>query len=472
MELITNDEKLFDELLLVVKLFYSENDIDNMPLTIVHKYTLKGTKLTNHIKINGLFDKKHKRIDNLTNFQLGEKRYKFLKRFAKLSLYEALSLALNKSLPWGALTGIRPTKLLGELCHTYGNLDDATKHLIDDFYVRADKAMLAKEILLTQGKHIKDDKIVDLYVHIPFCPTRCSYCSFISNGLDMCNHLLEPYLQALYKDITQTKKFLYDAGYVIKTVYIGGGTPTVLSATQLNDLLTCIGIQGCEFTVESGRPDTFSKDKLDVMKKFGVTRICINPQSFNDTTLANIGRNHTSQQILDAYNLALPYGFDINMDLIAGLDGEDLEVFKYSLNKALSLNPANITVHTLSIKRASKLHQFGGETSSATQTDQMLDYATNTLMDAGYKPYYLYRQKNMIGNLENIGFARDGKVNVFNIDSMEEIASIVACGAGAVSKRYYSQTDRIERFGELKNIKEYCARIDEMIAKKIELFQN
>ena len=468
--LVTNDEKLYDELLLIVKLFYDESSIQSLNLQIEHNYSINDNIITNIVKISGLFDNKHTRTDKLLEFMQKNKKYKYLKRFAKLTLYETLSQSLNKNLPWGALTGIRPTKLLNELQAEEGSLIKATNRFINEFYVSKDKANIAKEIILNQGGITKNDKLVDFYVHIPFCPTRCSYCSFISNGLDMCNHLLEPYLDALIYDITKTKEMLAKNNYLVKTVYIGGGTPTVLSPDQLDKLLSAISYKVSEFTVESGRPDTITKEKLDVMKKHGVTRICINPQTFSNRTLKNIGRNHTAEQVIDAYKLALPYNFDINMDLIAGLDGESLATFKKSLNTTIEMHPTNITVHTLSIKRASRLHEFGGETSSVEDTAKMVNYATKKLHENGYKPYYLYRQKNMVGNLENIGYFRDGRVNIFNIDSMEDIASIVACGAGAVSKRYYSSLDRIERFGELKNIKEYCSRIDEMIEKKTQLF--
>ncbi|MBP5651587.1 MAG: coproporphyrinogen dehydrogenase HemZ [Clostridia bacterium] len=468
--LVTNDEKLYDELLLIVKLFYDESSIQSLNLEIDHNCSINDDIITNSVKISGLFDNKHTRTDKLLEFMQKDKKYKYLKRFAKLTLYETLSLSLNKTLPWGALTGIRPAKLLSELQAEEGSLIKATNRLINEFYVSKDKANIAKQIILNQGGITKNDKLVDFYVHIPFCPTRCNYCSFISNGLDMCNHLLEPYLDALIYDIIKTKEMLSKNNYLVKTVYIGGGTPTVLSPEQLDRLLSAIGYKVSEFTVESGRPDTITKEKLDVMKKHGVSRICINPQTFSNRTLKNIVRNHTAEQVIDAYKLALPYNFDINMDLIAGLDGESLATFKKSLNTTIEMHPTNITVHTLSIKRASRLHEFGGEISSVEDTAKMVNYATKKLYENGYKPYYLYRQKNMVGNLENIGYFRDGKVNVFNIDSMEDIASIVACGAGAVSKRYYSSLDRIERFGELKNIKEYCSRIDEMIEKKTDLF--
>lgn len=473
MQLITNDEKLYDELLLIVKLFYTSKQFDSTDLNINHKYVLDNCKITNNVTISGMHSFSHSREDFIDSKSLQNKKYKYLKRYAKLCLYETLSELLQVKLPWGALTGIRPTKLLYELkAEEKGSLILATNRLINEFYVSKEKAQIAKDIIINQRLLSKNDKLVDLYVHIPFCPTRCSYCSFISNGLDYCNHLLQPYLDALIYEIKQTKKMLNDNNYLVKTVYIGGGTPTVLSANQLEQLLETIGYKTKEFTVESGRPDTITKEKLDVMKKYGVTRICINPQSFNNKTLSRIGRNHTREDVINTYKLALPYNFDINMDLIAGLEGETLNTFKKSVKTAIELHPANITIHTLSIKRASKLHEFKGETSSVEQTIKMVDFATKQLYKSGYKPYYLYKQKNMLGNLENIGYFRDDKINIFNIDSMEEVASIVACGAGAVSKRYFSTTDRIERFGQLKNIKEYIERIDEMVMKKNKLFED
>ncbi len=471
MILNTNDNKLHDELVLVLKLFYTPDEIQDNDLVINHNYTLNGNNLSNNITLSTGYS--HSRNDTLTDTMLNTKKYKYLKRFAKLTLYETLSKLLNKTLPWGALTGIRPTKLLYELRNEEnGSLILATNRLVKEFYVSPAKAEIAKDIINNQSCIEKNDKLVNLYIHIPFCPSRCNYCSFISTGIDHCEHLLQPYLDALIKEIHATKEMIARNSYIVKTVYIGGGTPTVLSAEQLDFLLSAIGYKPKEFTVESGRPDTITADKLDVLKKHGVTRICINPQTFIDSTLKRIGRNHTSKDVIEAYKLALPYGFDINMDLIAGLEGEKLPQFKKSLDQALQLHPHNITIHTLSIKRASRLHEFKGETSTAEQTTKMVDYATKKLYSEGYKPYYLYKQKNMVGNLENIGYFRDDCINVFNVDSMEEVASIIACGAGAVSKRYYSTTDRIERFGQLKNIYEYISRLDEMIAKKNKLFED
>ena len=235
-------------------------------------------------------------------------------------------------------------------------------------------------------------------------------------------------------------------------------------------MLSVIDYNVSEFTVECGRPDTITKEKLDVLKNHNVTRISINPQTFCDKTLKEIGRSHTSKDILEAYKLSMNYDFTINMDLIAGLSHETFSTFKKSISKALDYAPDNITIHTLSIKRGSELKENNSPTSSEFDVEKMVEYSYRTLIDAGYKPYYLYKQKNMIGNLENIGYYRE-KPSVFNIDSMEEFASIIACGANAISKRYYSLDNKIERFANLKNIDEYINRIDEMIEKKNQLFK-
>lgn len=288
--------------------------------------------------------------------------------------------------------------------------------------------------------------------------------------IDKCKDKLEPYLDALIKEINDAKELIERKNYIIKSIYIGGGTPTILSAEQLKRLLDVIDYNVNEFTVECGRPDTITKDKLDVLKEHGVTRISINPQTFCNKTLKEIGRSHTSQDILEAYRLALNYNFVINMDLIAGLSHENFTTFKKSISKVLEYYPDNITIHTLSIKRGSKLKETNGDTASVDDVQKMVEYSYKTLIEAGYKPYYLYKQKNMIGNLENIGYFRE-KPSVFNIDSMEEFASIIACGANAISKRYWSLYNKIERWANVKNIDEYINRIDEMIAKKNELFK-
>lgn len=465
--IISNNEKLIDELNLVVKLFFCEEEINDLDYEICIDQDVKGDTISTHATCN-YNDCTVNREDKIVDRKFPDR---YLKRYAKLAVFDILqSIKPDKILPWGSLTGIRPTKLYYELIkECNGDYMKAMNMLIDTFKVTPAKAQLVKEIIKNQKNIIKNDNLVDLYINIPFCPSKCYYCSFISAPIDKCRDQVEPYLEALIKEISATKELISSKNYIVKSIYIGGGTPTILDATQIDRLLSAIDYNVAEFTVECGRPDTITADKLDVLKKHNVTRISINPQTFCNKTLKTIGRNHTSQDILDAYKLALNYNFSINMDLIAGLGGESLLTFKKSLNKAIECYPDNITVHTLSIKRGSELKTEGGETSTEDVVSKMIEYSYPTLIDAGYKPYYMYKQKNMLGNLENIGYFRD-KVSIFNIDSMEEFASIIACGANAISKRYYSLNNKIERFANLKNISEYITRIDEMIDKKKALF--
>lgn len=467
-QIITDNEKLIDELNLVLKLFYTEEDINEKEISITVEQSLDKLDV---------FTKAICSIDNITierKDKVLDTKFpeRYLKRYAKLAVFKILSkLNPTKILPWGSLTGIRPTKLYYELIkECNGDYMKAMNILTDDFKVTYPKAQLVKEIMKNQRGIIKNDNLVDFYVNIPFCPSKCYYCSFISSPIDKCRDLVEPYLNALIKEIEHAKLLCERKNFIIKSVYIGGGTPTILEPEQLERLLSAINYNVNEFTVECGRPDTITKEKLDVLKKYGVTRISINPQTFCNKTLKSIGRNHTSQDILNAYKIAVGYDFNINMDLIAGLGTETLTTFKRSITKALEFAPDNITIHTLSIKRGSDLKTNGGETSRVEECVKMVDYSYDTLIKAGYKPYYLYKQKNMLGNLENIGYFKS-KPCIFNIDSMEEFASIVACGANAISKKYTSINNKIERFANLKNVQEYILRIDEMIEKKNELFE-
>ncbi len=465
MKLITNDHKLYDELLLVVKLFFKDEE----PIEIHHEIEINNHEVTNKIWLDK--GKKFIKTYTLTNTMQSAKLYKYLKRYSKLCMYEFLSKITHKKLAWGSLTGIRPTKLFYELLAEENNdYERAKQRLISEFFVSAQKAEITKQIAINQGKYVKDDKVVHLYINIPFCPTRCNYCSFISGGMKECAKYIEPYLVALKREIDSTLQFLQQNNYIVKTVYIGGGTPTSLSAPQLDDLLNHINVQVKEFTVESGRPDTITKDKLDVLKKHNVTRICINPQTFCNETLQRIGRNHTEQDVYNAFELAKNYNFEINSDLIAGLEMESFKTFKNSLNKAINLHPDNITVHTLSVKKASILIEQKKVLNSEKTVKRMVDYSYKKLSKHGYKPYYLYKQKNMVGNLENIGYFKGNTPCLFNVVSMEEVGSIVACGSNAISKRYFSKTDRIERWANVKNLNDYITRIDEMIEKKNALF--
>lgn len=472
MEFICNPENLTDELKLLINLF------DTRKIKkIVFDSTISNGDLLTTITIYRVKDKVYKFIHTIN--QPNEKQ--FIQRTTKICLYKALSDYLHSSLTWGSLTGIRPSKIYKELIEKVKNLnpnytidevlDQAKFELIDTYFVSPSKADILKDMYIAQGEYIASNKKVHLYINIPFCPTRCAYCSFVACGIDKFSHLIPPYVDALTKEIDQTLEFLKSNGYTIDTIYMGGGTPTSLSHTDLDVILSRLSpLNVKEFTVEAGRPDTITIEKLEVLKKHGVTRISINPQSFSDKTLVNIGRRHTSDDVINAYNMSKPYNFDINMDLIAGLSGEKFKTFKKSLDRCLLLNTTDITVHTLCIKNTSNLKLNGGDISSSKDVGKMVNYAYKKLKKYGYNPYYLYRQKNMIGNHENIGYTRKMSC-IFNIISMEEMASVVACGANAISKKYDIDTNRIERFACVKNIQEYINRVDEMVEKKIKLFK-
>lgn len=470
MNLICSNEKFNDELLLVVKLFFSPTEVEESDLNIKVDYNILDNNLSYDISISGIFNKSLHNDKILTKQQL-EKEDKYIKRYLKITLYDMLSQLTQKTMPWGSLTGIRPTKLFYELKKELGSSILAKNELINTFRVSPQKAEVVMEVTRNQSRIEINDNLVDLYINIPFCTTKCYYCSFISAPIAQCQQYVEPYIDALLKELNAVKQIINKNNYIVKSIYMGGGTPTALSHEQLDRILTQITYPVSEFTVEAGRPDTITKEKLDVLKKHGVTRISINPQTFSNRTLKQIGRAHTSQDIIDAYNMALPYDFSINMDLIAGLSNESFNTFKNSLNKTLELHPDNITVHTLSVKRTSKLSEGEGDKGTVDEVTKMIDYSYKKLTEAGYSPYYLYKQKNMVGNLENLGYTLKNKECIFNIDSMEEVATIVAVGANAISKRFFSLTNRIERNANVKNLNDYISRIDEIISKKQEFFK-
>lgn len=319
---------------------------------------------------------------------------------------------------------------------------------------------------------------ISLYIGIPFCPTRCLYCSFVTCGTRQAAKLIPDYVEALKKEIAYTGQLAADNGKTIETVYIGGGTPTTLSAAQLDDMLGQVrksfNLSHCrEFTVEAGRPDTITPEKLETLKKHNINRISINPQTMNVQTLKIIGRAHTPQQIKDAVSLAEKYDFDcINMDVIAGLPGETYDMFRYTLNEVAAMEPGNITVHTMSIKRSSRLHEYLSdyELTSGAEVEHMIDFARTFMSDNGYHPYYLYRQKNQLGNLENVGYSKDKLDSLYNIYIMEELQTILALGCGGVTKTVDPVTDRIERVFNVKEPQDYLARLDEMLKRKDDIF--
>ncbi len=468
MKLICQNSEYENDLQDLVNLFYDEEE---NPFSIEQKIELDNNNLKSLIIIgSGCNEQKYEKNTILSNVSELMKK-SLIKRFLKNHLYEVLSVISKKSLPWGSLTGVRPTKFARDLIER----GETKPHLISevlvrDYHVSSEKAKLVVQILKNQKCIIKNDKLIDLFINIPICPSRCNYCSFISSEISRVQDKVDVYLDCLIKELEAVKKIIIENFYIVRTIYIGGGTPSVLSAQQLDKLLSYVSFSVNEFTVECGRADTLTREKLEVLKKYGVTRICINPQTFCESTLKRIGRKTTNNQVFEAYKTALELGFVVNMDIIAGLTGERLGIFKRTIKTLLELYPENITIHTLSVKNASQIR--GEEIKYKDEIAKMVEFAEKTLIENGYQPYYLYRQKHQIGGLENVGFYRDENVCVFNIDSMEDTSSVIAIGAGAISKRVFSMENRIERQPNCKFIEDYISRIDEMISKKINFFKN
>ena len=392
----------------------------------------------------------------------------------KREIFQGLSQITGLRPPWGILTGVRPVKLAGELSEKLKSSEAAQKKLKDFYFLSGEKAGLLTDILKYQQKTCGSpaENSAGLYIGIPFCPTRCLYCSFTSNQQGP--EEIERYLEALKKEIRYAGQASREKKLVIETVYIGGGTPTTLSAEQLDELLKEVRESfdlspAREFTVEAGRPDTVTEDKLMSLAKNGVGRISINPQTMKDSTLELIGRSHNAEEIRKAFAMAAGAGdFVINADLIAGLPGEDKEDFESSLKEVIGLGPENITVHTLAVKKASRLIEHAPEYhyDHGGTVDEMLRSASRILSLAGYRPYYLYRQKHMAGALENVGYCKDDTPCVYNVRIMEERQSILALGAGGISKKYYPDQNRLERVPNVSNYSVYIDRIDEMIERK------
>lgn len=394
-------------------------------------------------------------------------------RFKRL-IYQALSDYSGRKLPWGTLTGIRPTKIPMAMLEDGASDEEIKAYMEETYYCSEEKIALSTEIAKWERKLLSTLDYKDgysLYVGIPFCPSTCLYCSFTSYPFAKWEKRVNDYLDALCKELDDIAEAL--KGKVLNTVYIGGGTPTTLNAEQMDRLLTKIEekfdfthVQ--EFTVEAGRPDSVTVEKLYAIKKHRVDRISVNPQTMKDETLKIIGRHHTVQQTKDAYRMAREAGFDnINMDLIIGLPGETKEDVAHTLNELKELAPDSITVHSLAIKRAARLNLFKDTYAEMglENSAEIMDMTYRTCKEQGLLPYYLYRQKNMAGNFENVGYAKADKAGIYNILIMEEKQSIVAAGAGASTKMVYPD-GRIERIENVKDIGQYIERIDEMIQRK------
>lgn len=395
-------------------------------------------------------------------------------------LYKLLCDFTGLTQPWGILTGVRPVKLLRRLAEE-SNEGQAVKKFEKDFFVSNEKIALSRETEHNERKILELSKpeSFSLYVGIPFCPSRCSYCSFVMASIERAEKLIEPYTKLLCEEIKQTAEIANKLGLRLETVYFGGGTPTTLSAEQLDTVLGTVNksfdMSTCrEFTVEAGRPDTIDIAKLFALKENKIDRISINPQTVNDEVLKTIGRKHTAQQFFDVFELARKCGFDnINTDLIAGLPTDTPESFKNSLDSIVRLNAECITVHTLCMKRASRLTTEGVtlDLQQARDAREMLAYTQNILGQNEYIPYYMYRQSRMVGNLENVGWSKRGFESLYNVYVMDETHTILACGSGGVTKLKRNNPDYLERIFNFKYPYEYIDRFDELIQRKSGIMQ-
>ncbi len=410
---------------------------------------------------------------------LAQETYALRRRILQRAYYLAALPQLPAAPAWGALSGVRPTKLTTRHLLAGGTAETADRLLEQTFFVTPERRRLCVQASLASVEAVRklEPTDVSVYIGIPFCPTRCSYCSFVSQTEGSAGKLLRPYLECLLREIETVGAGMRRAGLTLRTLYIGGGTPTTLSADQLRVLMEAINryfdhSRRIEYTVEGGRPDTLDPEKLRLIRELGADRMSINPQTMNDAVLRAVGRPHTAADVERAYAQAVEAGFSsINMDLIAGLPGDDPEHFARSLERVLALGPSNVTVHTLALKKGADLFTHREALPPQKAVEEMVAYANSTLAARRYAPYYLYRQKYMSGSLENVGWCRDGDLGLYNVYMMEELTSILALGGAAVSKRNLPD-NRLERQCNPKYPKQYVERIDEVLAQKAALLDD
>lgn len=454
-------------------------DVDistQQPIALAIVTKLNCEDAPNSISVQLIFDDYNNccQVSSLCT-EIDEETVAYQERIMAVTLFKMLSEYTGMTPPWGVLTGVRPIKLFRKMSSEYG-LEYTKNYFKNKLLVSDEKISLAQETEKNEQAilQMSSDNSYSLYVSIPFCPTRCSYCSFVSQSVEKTKKLIEPYVELLCKEIEYTAQIVKGLNLKLETVYIGGGTPTTLDAQQMSKLLSIINenfpMEHCkEFTVEAGRPDTITKDKLQAILQGGADRISINPQTMNDEILTAIGRKHTAQQTIDAFNLAREVGFNhINMDLIVGLPNESFESFKRTLQIITDLDPESITVHTLSMKRSSNLTAQGMQLlkHDAEEAAKMHTYCKSLLAEKGLRPYYLYRQSRMVGNLENVGYAKQGNDGLYNVYIMDETHTILACGAGGVTKLKNPNTSEIERIFDYKYPYEYIDKFDEMLKRK------
>lgn len=457
--------------------FRFENNNDEFKNNIINEVIITDNEIkstTKYYEDDNLKISKEEIVDikSLNSEEIKKRTKTTIKR----SIFKVLDELFDTYVPWGILTGIRPVKIVHNLLDQGLSDEKIRQTLKDKYFIKDEKIDLALDIAKRERVFIYpiDKNKISLYVSIPFCPTRCVYCSFPANPMKQFGHLRQDYVKSLIREIQGLAKILEDTNKEIETLYIGGGTPTALEASQLDELIKSLFKELDlskikEFTVEAGRPDTITREKLEVMKKHNVSRISINPQTMNDETLVKIGRDHNVNDIVECFNMARELGFDnINMDIILGLVDENVDMVKNTLEKIKELSPESLTVHTLAIKRASTLKENLDkyELTRYEEMINMINLSMEYAKDMGLNPYYMYRQKHMLGNLENIGYAKEGFECIYNIQIMEEKQSNFAVGAGAISKYVYVDEDRIERTDNVKNVEQYIDRVDEMISRK------
>lgn len=463
MQILSEGHTLDYEAEQIVLLFFPEHRDVTLKSTL--SVSEGRTHVTSEVQASGKTGK-HTESSEGTNLSKRD-----LGNLVKRSAYFALRPLSPLPAPWGILTGVRPAKLVRILLEEGETESEVRRALRETYLADEDKIDLAMSVALEEGRHPRNRENVCVYIGIPFCPTRCSYCSFISGTGAVATQ--EEYVRLLLLEIKRTGEIIRDLGLSLKAVYIGGGTPTSLSASLLEPLH--FGIcdflpvrENTEFTTEAGRPDTVTAEKLQILKRYGTNRISINPQTLHDETLRRIGRRHTARQFLDAFSMAREAGFDnINTDLIAGLPGEDFSMYCHSLETVLSLAPESLTLHTLYIKRASGLRQSGEAVVQLPEVADMLSHTFRAVTENGYRPYYMYRQKATVGNLENVGYAKPGTESFYNTVTMTDCAHIFALGAGGVSRILLP--DKVERVFNFKHDDGYTRDFDEVLRRK-ELF--
>lgn len=433
------------------------------PITVVTQ--ISGNELSVDARVYDKHAKKCLKADENTDRQIA----------LSVLFYSVMSELLGIRYPWGILYGVRPARLMHSLTDKYGE-KEAKRLFMEKYLVSREKTELAAAVMHSENKIISlsENRSFSLYVSIPFCPTRCSYCSFVSHSIENTQRLIEPYVDLLIKELEETGRYARDLGLKLESVYFGGGTPTTLCAENLERILRAVEENFDlstirEYTVEAGRPDTVTKAKLSVLKAAQVGRISINPQTFNDHVLKIIGRHHTAKQTEQAFELARSMGFDnINMDFIAGLPTDMLESFKSSLAAGVRLNAESVTVHTLSLKSGAYMATADAafDLTDKLITADMVKYSNEFLNSSGYYPYYMYRQGKSLGNLENVGWCKEGCDCLYNVFMMDETHTVLSVGAGAVIKLKNSKTGRIERIYNYKYPYEYIDRFDDIISRK------